>query len=224
MARLLAIETSSAIGSVALGVDGDVREATIASPREQTARILPLVDRLLGERGVALEALDAIAFGRGPGSFTGLRVAAAIAQGLAFAAGPPIVAVSSLAALAARAAAVEPAAGVLVCVDARMGEVYSAYYRLTGGAPELVGAETIGAPAGVPPPDARDWIAAGDGFAAHRDALGSVAAGARAVLAELGPRAREAVALAERELAAGRTLDPEHALPIYLREASAWHR
>jgi len=222
--RLLAIETSSTVGSVALAVDGDVREATIPVPREQTARILPLIEQLLGEAGIELGSLDAVVFGRGPGSFTGLRVAAAIAQGLALATGLPIVAVSSLAALAGRAAAAERAADVLVCIDARMGEVYSAYYRVAVRVPELVGAETIGAPEAVTAPAADDWLAVGDGFAAHGAALERVAACARAVLADASARARDLVPLAEHELAAGRTLEPEQALPVYLREASAWHR
>lgn len=100
--RLLAIETSGRTGSIALDAGGTVTERTIATPREQTAQILALVDELLAASGLVLADLDALVFGRGPGSFTGLRVAAAVVQGLSLASGVPIVAVSSLAALAQR--------------------------------------------------------------------------------------------------------------------------
>jgi tRNA threonylcarbamoyladenosine biosynthesis protein TsaB len=123
--KLLLIETSSAVGTVALAVGDRVAETRIETPREQTERILASIDELLEEAALDLRDLDALVFGRGPGSFTGLRVAAAVVQGLGLATGKPIVSVSSLAALAARALAAHAAAErVLCCVDARMGEVY----------------------------------------------------------------------------------------------------
>ncbi len=224
MSRILAIETSSAVGSIALACDDGVLEASIPGPREQTAAILPLTEQLLAEAGLSLETLDAVAFGRGPGSFTGLRVAAAIAQGLSLAADLPIVAVSSLAALAQHAADVYGAPRALVCIDARMGEVYSALYRIERGLPELVGAEAIGVPEAVALPDSADWFAVGDGFAAYAAALEPIAARAARVLADSVARARDLVPLALGELAAGRVLKPEQALPVYLRGASAWRR
>src|SRR5690606_16284442 len=101
--RLLAIDTSSRVGSIALLDGSDVSERFIATPREQAELVLPLVDDLLGARGIGLKDLDALVLGRGPGSFTGLRIAASVVQGLAFAAERPVVAVSSLEALAQRA-------------------------------------------------------------------------------------------------------------------------
>jgi tRNA threonylcarbamoyladenosine biosynthesis protein TsaB len=101
--KLLAIETSSSTASIALALGDSLREESIATPREQTGRALDIVDDLLRAAGIGLGDLDAIVFGQGPGSFTGLRVAAAISQGLAMGAGTPIVPVSSLAALAQRA-------------------------------------------------------------------------------------------------------------------------
>lgn len=171
--RVLAIETSSATGSVALAVGDAVAERRIATPREQTASVLGHVEALLAEAGIAPGDLDALVFGRGPGSFTGLRVAAAVVQGLSLAAGTPIVPVSSLAALAWRGlggaagsgaggaeadAGGEPgplavAAGRALCVvDARMGEVYSALYRRVDGGVALEGEERIGPPAAVVAP------------------------------------------------------------------------
>ena len=135
--KLLAIETSSAQGSVALFDGETTTERAIATAREQTALVLPHANALLADAGLALRDLDAIVFGRGPGSFTGLRIATAIAQGLAMAGGLPVIGVSSLEALARRAhrefAAALGVDEMLVCVDARMQEVYFAHYRVAHG-------------------------------------------------------------------------------------------
>jgi tRNA threonylcarbamoyladenosine biosynthesis protein TsaB len=223
---MLAIETSSRTGSVALGVDGVVTERTIAEPREQTARILALVDELLAAAGLGLPDLDALVFGRGPGSFTGLRIAAAVAQGLSLASGVPIVAVSSLAALALRG--FRDASGdfgmpnrALCCVDARMGEVYWASFARAGSLVAAASEERIGRPSAVVAPEGR-FVGLGDGFAACEKALGAVIAGAAGVVAELEPGAPELLALALPDVEAGRFVPPAAALPVYLREADAW--
>lgn len=221
---LLAIETSSAAGSVALASAGRLHERWIATPREQTARLLPSIHELCAEAGIALADLDAIAYGRGPGSFTGLRLAAAVTQGLALALGLRVVGVSSLAAIAQRASREHGHERALVAVDARMGEVYWAEYAIEDGLARLVGEERLGAPESVARPARARWAAAGDAFARYGGALEAVAAGAAAVLADLAPAARDLLPLAEVELAAGRTLAPEQALPVYLRDASAWRR
>ncbi|HEX5418629.1 MAG TPA: tRNA (adenosine(37)-N6)-threonylcarbamoyltransferase complex dimerization subunit type 1 TsaB, partial [Gammaproteobacteria bacterium] len=150
--KWLALETSSSTGTVALAYGAELTERSIETPRAQTERLLPLIDELLAEAGLRLAGLDAIVFGRGPGSFTGLRVAAALAQGLALAAGLPIAAVSSLAALAERAAREYAAAQVLTCVDARMGEVYWAVHGSQEELMQLRGAERLGPPEEVEPP------------------------------------------------------------------------
>jgi tRNA threonylcarbamoyladenosine biosynthesis protein TsaB len=228
--RLLLIETSGAIGSVALAVGSAVEERTIATPREQTGRILGLIDELLREAGLKLAGLDALAFGRGPGSFTGLRVAAAVTQGLSLAADRPIVSVSSLAALAQRAltarAATDAEAALpraLCCVDARMGEVYSGVYRLQAGLAAVETVEANGAPATVAVP-AAPFIALGDGFAAYADALAGCLAAATAVDPALVPRARDLLPLARAAVARGDLLEREAALPVYLRGPDAWQR
>jgi tRNA threonylcarbamoyladenosine biosynthesis protein TsaB len=224
---LLAIETSGPTASVALAHAGTIAEQTIATPREQTDRLLPIVDSLLGNAGIGLADLDAIVFGRGPGSFTGLRIAAALAQGLALASGRPLVSVSSLAALAQRGLTRPGVAdGVdraLCCVDARMGEVYSATYRLDAGLAALEGEERIGAPEAVLPPSG-SYEAFGDGLAAYVDPLGSIIAGATAVDSALTARARDLFPLAAEAVNAGRFLSIAEALPVYLREADAWRR
>ena len=144
--KLLAFETSSREGSVALYVDGGVRQALIATPREQTAQLLPLSAKLLDSAGLSLRELDAIAFGRGPGSFTGLRIAAAAAQGLAMATGLPLLPVSSLAATAQGIWRIHDSSHTLVCVDARMGEVYWAAFEMRDGLACVVGAEHMTSP------------------------------------------------------------------------------
>ena len=142
--KLLAFETSSRTGSVALHVDGTVRQESIATPREQTEQLLPLTAGLLNGAGLALRDLDAIAFGRGPGSFTGLRIAAAVAQGLGLATGLPLLPVSSLAAAAQGLWRTHGSSNTLVCADARMGEVYWAAFDVHGDALAGVAAQASG--------------------------------------------------------------------------------
>jgi tRNA threonylcarbamoyladenosine biosynthesis protein TsaB len=237
--KLLAIETSSSTGSIALGVGADIVEQSIATPREQTPRILAIIDELLAGAGLGLKDLDALVFGRGPGSFTGLRVAAAVVQGLSFAAGPPIVSISSLAALAERAA-VDPAsfglgapsrqtagsqAGphILCCIDARMGEVYSACFKRIDGTIVAASAECIGRPDSVTAPSS-PFVAVGDGFKTYSDELETVIARAAGVDSSAVPSARELLVLAEPEVTAKRFVPVESALPVYLRESDAWRK
>lgn len=222
--KLLGIETSSNVGSVALRVDGEVRAREMASPREQTEQLLRLVDESLAAAGLGLADLDGIVFGRGPGSFTGLRVAAAVAQGLALASGVPLLPVSSLQCLAQTAFRTEQAARSLVCVDARMGEVYWGEFELEGGVLRPVGGERLGLPGDLVVPAQRPWAAVGDGFASYREALGERAASAERLLPELKPAAEDLFPHAAVDLAAGRSVTPGDALPVYLREHTAWRR
>jgi tRNA threonylcarbamoyladenosine biosynthesis protein TsaB len=220
--RLLALETSSATGSVALAVGDEVRERFIATAREQTQQILPLIDALLGDAGIVLAELDAIVFGRGPGSFTGLRIAAAIAQGLSLASGRPLLAVSSLEALAQRAWREHAIAHSLTCVDARMGEVYWAEYRVEDGLATCLGGEHLGSPATVDAPASRPFGAVGDGFVAHAEALAAALAAAEHVVTALVPSARDLLPRARVDLFDGRGLAAPAAQPVYLRGAGAW--
>ena len=222
--KLLGIETSSSVGSIALRMPDGVAVRSIATPREQTERLLALADELLAEAGLALRSLDGIAFGRGPGSFTGLRVAAAVAQGFAAASGVPLLPVSSLQCLAQGALRTSGARRTLVCVDAHMGEVYWAEFEVRGAHAEPACPERLGAPADVAPPAQAGWTAVGDGFAAHAAALAAQAAAADRVLADAKPHAQDLFPQAERDLAAGRAVGAAQALPVYLREHTAWRR
>jgi tRNA threonylcarbamoyladenosine biosynthesis protein TsaB len=222
--KILGIETSSSVGSVALAIDGRIAAREMATPREQTEQLLTLVDALLVEAGIALRDLDVIAYGRGPGSFTGLRVAAAVVQGFAVVGEVPLVAVSSLRCLAQRAAREHGCERSLVCVDAHMGEVYFGEFVVEAGVAVPDGPERLGVPADVPAPVASSWCAVGNGFASQAEALGPVAAGAAAVWPQLTPAAADLFPAAAQELAAGRTVLAEAALPVYLREHTAWRR
>ena len=219
--RLLAIDTATEGCSAALLLEGRLltREAELA--RGHAERILPMIDELLADSGTSLRALDAIAFGRGPGSFTGVRLAASIAQGLAFGASLGVVAVSDLRALAQRALDEDGSVTrLLVCNDARMQEVYWACFeRSSDGLALDYGLERVGSPASVQVP--ASWAGAvglGRGFAAY-PALKSLPG----VLVPAGwdrllPRAAEIARLAVPEMAAGRLLAPEAAVPVYLRD------
>ena len=222
--KLLGLETSSAQGSVALQTPAGVWVREIATPREQTEQILQLIDELLALAGLTPAALDGITFGRGPGSFTGLRVSVAVAQGLAAVGNVPLLPVSSLLCLAERAWRERSCERTLLCVDAHMGEVYSAEAQCRDGVASIVGPEHLVAPSGVAALDGTGWAAVGGGFATYVDALAGPLRAAALVFPELTPSAEFLFAQAERDLAAGRGVAPVAALPVYLREHTAWRR
>ena len=219
--KLLAFETSSPVGSVALHVEGAVQQELIATPRRQTEQLLPLAAGLLDRTGIALRDLDGIAFGRGPGSFTGLRIAAAAAQGLGLATGLPLLPVSSLAATAQGLWRTHGCSNTLVCVDARMGEVYWAAFEMRDGLASVVGSEQISEPERVSA-GMVSWSGAGSGFEVYADELAGVMAQAGGVFARACPKAIDLFPLALADLAAGRGRMPEDANPAYLRPESAW--
>lgn len=234
--RILAIDTATENCSAALLIDGRVSTRERLLERGHAQHILALADELLAEAGTSLRSLAAIAFGRGPGAFTGLRLAASVAQGLAFGAGLPVVPVSDLRALGQRA--LETDAGitrVLTCTDARMGEVYWACFeRGAGNLATPTGEEHVGHPASVslppgwsaqahahaerPPRQGTvDLCGLGSGFAAYPQLRAALGASGR-LLDPLFPRATEILRLAAPEVAAGRALPAEQALPVYLRD------
>ena len=219
--RLLALDTATECCSAALLVDERLltREAELA--RGHAERILPMIDELLVEAGMSLRALDAIAFGRGPGSFTGVRLAASITQGLAFGAGLGVVAISDLRALAQRAFDEDVrVTRALVCNDARMQEVYwGCFERGSDGLALARGAERVDPPGGVELPSTWSDVAGlGRGFAAYPALRAVAGVTVREAWDRLLPRAAEVARLAVPELAAGRRLDPEAAVPVYLRD------
>lgn len=216
--RLLAFETATEACSVALLVDGEVRERFEVAPRRHAELALPWADALLAEAGVARAQLDAIAVGRGPGAFTGVRLGIALAQGIALALDRPVVPVSTLAALAAPALRADPAHGVLSAIDARMGEVYAGAYRDRQGLPEALEGERVLPPEAVAPPGDGPWIGVGTGFAAAQGALAARLAGRQLrVDATALPHAADTARLAARLYADGAGVAPEAVEPAYLR-------
>ncbi|OQS41192.1 tRNA (adenosine(37)-N6)-threonylcarbamoyltransferase complex dimerization subunit type 1 TsaB [Chromobacterium haemolyticum] len=188
--KLLAIDCSTSF--LSLAIDNGSRIFSFHEKVEQkhAERALPELARLLEQAELRLEQLDAIAFGQGPGSFTGLRIACGLAQGLAFSAGLPVIGIPTLDNIAQQAGA----GTVLVCLDARMQQVYSASYRVTGkDAPERLCPIGVGAPKAVPWPERAD-IAAGDGFERYPDLQNN--AGSAILRADLLPNAVAYFALA----------------------------
>jgi len=219
--KVLALDTATENCPAALLINGSLLTRERLLGRGHAEHILGMVSELLAEATAALQELDAIAFGRGPGAFTGVRLAASVTQGLAFGAAVRVVPVSNLQALAQRVLLQEPPAErVLVCTDARMREVYcGAFERAAGGLAAAVEAERVVAPGAVQLP--APWIPAqtigvGSAFAAYpelRTALPGLP-----VRAGLWPRAAEIAQLAAAEVRAGRTVAPGQALPVYLRD------
>lgn len=216
--KLLAIETATEACSAALWLDGRALERFELAPRRHTELILPMVDSLLTEAGLQLTDLDAIAFGRGPGSFTGVRIATGVVQGLALAADRPVIGISSLASLAQTVA--DQHSHVLAALDARMHEVYwGCYSRDSDGCMRLQGEETVCPPAEVPRPDSGNWIAAGSGWESYTETLTArLDDCVDRIEADAWPRAVATAALAAAELAAGHTLTAAEARPTYLRD------
>lgn len=221
--KILAIDTATEACSAAIAVDGTVLARYDEPGRGHAERILPMIDELLAEAGLALAALDAIAFGRGPGGFTGVRIAAGVAQGLAFGAGLPVVPVSDLEALATRALKERAAAAALICMDARMSEVYwCAFERMPGSGVQALDRERVGPPASVSRESYKRvhgrWLGAGTGFAAYPDLGLRLAVELDGTAAALLPRAEEVAFIAQREFSAGRVVDPAQAMPVYVRD------
>lgn len=230
--KILAIDTATANCSAALLLDTRLLSRVQRLERGHAEHILPMVDELLREGAVTLPELDAIAFGRGPGAFTGLRLAASVAQGLAFGAGLPVVPVSDLAALAQQVFAADAhALRVLVCTDARMQEVYwGCFERDAQRLVVPVGEEHVGKPESVRLPDA--WLrqqaapayGAGSGFSAYPQLRTCFAGAPGPLRGELLPRAQEIAQLAGWDTAQGRALPAEQGVPVYIRDEVAQAR
>ncbi len=222
--NLLALETSTESCSVAL-VHGDslIARSELA-PRRHAELVLPMADALLAEAGLGRRALDAIAVGRGPGAFTGVRLGISLAQGMALALDRPVITVSSLAALALEAPEDDGDAAILAVIDARMGEVYAASYRRDGlGGLEPLDEERVTTADALVLPDAAAWRVVGSGWATYGEAIAGRLGGQRLLSAGAAhyPQAAHVARLAVRESAQGHLLPPEQALPVYLRDKVA---
>jgi tRNA threonylcarbamoyladenosine biosynthesis protein TsaB len=219
--KLLALDTAGPRCSVALLLDGKLEELDAPAERVQAESVLPMVEKLLADAGLKLTALDAIAFGRGPGAFTGLRVATSVAQGLAYGAGVPVIPVSDLAALAAAAARLHRAERIMACLDARMHEVYWAAYKARAGEILPLSEEALNPPSEVSAPSADAWFGAGPGWAAYDEALKARVPKLTGIDPSLLPTAGDIARLGEVALRKGQKLHPEQALPVYLRDKVA---
>jgi len=209
--RFAALETSTEWCGVALWRDGTIASVECRAPNRHSELVLPMLQRLLEQAGIAAAALDAVAFGAGPGSFTGLRIACGVAQGLAMVRGIPVLGVSTLEALADEAGA----ARVVACLDARMREVYyAALEKRAAGWVEVVAARCVA-------PDALEvagagWTGAGNGFAVYGNM------GLERVRPEVHPTAIAVARLAAPRLAAGEGVDAALAVPAYVRDKVAF--
>ena len=217
MTTLLALDTATEACSVALLHDGKVLSHYEVAPRLHAQLLLPMIQRILGEAGVALAAVDAIAFGRGPGAFTGVRIAIGVVQGLAFALDKPVLPVSNLAVLAQRALREHGAQQVAAAIDARMDEVYWGCYVAEQGEMRLQGVEAVLAPerAELPRGASGDWFAAGTGWGTYGARIGLTPSGRDATML---PHARDLLALAGCAWARGEALPADQAQPVYLRD------
>lgn len=218
--NLLAFDTSTELMAIGLMIDGRTWLREQAGGATASAELLPAVVALLERAGSNLSDLHAIAFGQGPGAFTGLRTACSVAQGLGFGAGKPLIAVDSLLVVAEAARSGADLMDVWSVMDARMGEVYFAHYRFAAGAwatiraPELAAPKTLNEIWLESPPQ----HAAGSALNAFVDQLG---VGAAVHHAEVRPRAEALLTLAASAWAEGRTIDAEEALPVYVRNKVA---
>lgn len=223
--KILALDTSTDACSVALYLAGEILENFQIAPRAHTQLLLPMIDQALAEAGLTPRQLDGIAFGRGPGSFTGLRIAAGIAQGIAFAAQLPVVPVSTLAALAEQHLAAHDGEWVLAALDARMDEVYWGFYRRDRERRVVVmGTEQVKRVAEIllPPLPAHSLYGVGSAWQTHHQALcARIGHALSSYDATAWPRAGSIARLAAVALARGDSVAAAAALPVYLRDQVA---
>ncbi len=216
--NLLVLDTSTEYCSAALWREGEIQARRVLAGQRHSSLLLPMVDGLLRESAITLRELDGIGYGAGPGSFTGLRIACAVTQGLALGAGLPVVGVSTLESIAGQTGV----DNVLTVLDARMAEVYWAAYRRDGADWHAVIRPQLALPESVAIPEGGDWVGAGNGFAVLGEVLRPRLA-ARLVRIDdtLMPDAAAMAPLAARAFARGEGQDAALAAPIYLRDKVA---
>ena len=216
--KILALDCSTEMCSAALWIDGAVEQHLELAGQRHSERLLPMVSSLLAAAGIGLRNLDAVAVATGPGTFTGLRIAVSVGQGLAFGADLPVVPVGSLEALAAGA----DAPRVMACLDARMDQVYFAAYRRVESGLEEVTAPALAAPEHLPAlPAGSEWTGAGNGFDRFAPRLACAWPGLARWIPGVVPEARHVASIAAVRMAMGRSQAPDQLLPLYVRDRVA---
>ncbi len=227
MARILSLDTSTEACSVALKLDDEVLENFQLQPRKHTQLLLPMVEEILAEAGVKLQQLDAIAFANGPGSFTGLRIATGVTQGLAFGADLPVIPVTTLETMAFTLFRERFAHYIISSLDARMGEVYWAAYHWNGNGFDCIAQPEVIAPDQVslinPIADA-DWVGAGNGWQLLDQFSPVMQSLVQQTYSDLLPQAGDIARLAELYWQQGKTVSAEEAIPVYLRDNVAFKK
>ena len=213
--NVLALDTATEACSVALLSGGQMYEEFVVAPRQHNRLLFGMCDRLLGRAGLRCDQLNALAFGRGPGAFTGVRIAAAAVQGIAYAHRLPVAAVSELAALAQQLFDECDETHALAAIDARMGEVYYGLFRRNvEGLAEAESKEDVIAADRITGGETFSGCAGGTGLAAYP----TLAAAAAVRRSDLLPHAAAILKLALPKISSGETVSPEQALPVYLRD------
>lgn len=223
--KILALDAATEACSVALQIDGEVFSRYEVAPQQHSQKLLPMVDEVLNEAGVSLAELDGLAFGQGPGSFTGVRIGVAITQGLAFAADLPVVGVSNLAAMAQQVIAVQKLVDgqdVLVAIDARMSEVYWGHYRVAGGLAQLQGNEIVVAPEKTPSLGLAAAYRAGTGWQTYQTELLALNQTLESDITL--PNAEFLLPLAAQQFNTGHGVAAELAQPNYVRDEVSWQK
>ncbi|MDA9557014.1 tRNA (adenosine(37)-N6)-threonylcarbamoyltransferase complex dimerization subunit type 1 TsaB [Vibrio sp.] len=231
--NILALDSSTENCSVALLANGKIYARREVAPRDHTKLILPMVDAVLKEAQVTLKSLDALAFGQGPGGFTGVRIGIGIAQGLAFGANLPMIGVSTLEAMAQRAFRQSGDTRIATAIDARMSEVYWSRYERQNEQWVAVDAETVIAPGklverataneSTQHNDDAAWLQVGTGWAAYEEALTQLPYSTKSSDI-LFPDAEDMLDIAVRSFLAGNTVDVEESEPVYLRDTVTWKK
>lgn len=217
--KILALETSTEYCSIALWQAGVVNEKSVLVGQKHSEIMIAMLDELLQQAGVKLTQLDGIAYGAGPGSFTGVRIACGVTQGLALGGSLPVIGISTLQAVAQASGRDK----VIVALDARMAEVYFAVYEKRGTGWLEVCAPCLCLPQNAPAVAGNGWHGAGSGFSAHGDVLQQRYAGQLAETdANCVPQASAIAMLAAPMFEAGMGMDAARAMPLYLRDKVAF--
>lgn len=224
MPKILALDTSTDACSVALNLNGEVREDFRIIPRQHTQQLLPMVEVMLAEANITVTDLDAIAFGRGPGSFAGIRIATGVTQGLAYAADISVLPISTLEALAVAAYRKEKAQQVVAALDARMDEIYVAAYDFDqNGILTTVLPEQVCAPSDLAL-DAAKRLAIGSGWRYFEQMSETARESVQQADDLYYPSAVDMLLLAERDWQQNKAVVASEALPVYLRDEVAWKK